>query len=41
MVGAVLLIGLWDIIFTGLGIHGIYKKKKEFINYVRIILYDE
>ena len=34
IVGTLLLIGIWNIIFTFLGIFGVKNKKKEFINYV-------
>jgi len=36
VIGAVLLTGLWDVIFTLLGVHGILKRKKDFINYYSI-----
>jgi hypothetical protein len=34
MIGAILLTSLWNVIFTILGMRGLYKKQKEFINYV-------
>lgn len=36
IVGSLLLIGIWNLIFSGLGILGIRKRRKEFVNYFTI-----